>query len=462
VGRPCPQPQAREKLRNSSRGLSPESKASRLSVPRPGRMGALSSTRAIPGGWRQVALIGTMSIFGPLCIDMYLPALPEINRQMHASASVVQLTLTACLIGIAAGQLLLGPVSDRLGRRLPLLAGLAAFVVSSLGCAAAPNIYTLVGFRLIQGLGGAAGIVIARSIVRDLHSGAALARFFATLMLATGVGPVLAPQIGSWILSFTDWRGVFIVLALFGALLLFSAWWRIPETLPPHARLTGSVWSTLETMVSMVRDRVFLGYVLACGLGMGGTFAYVAGSSFVLQNVYGLSPLAYGLVFAVNAFGLIIGAQVSGRLAGPFGVSSLLTAGLVTMVAGGAVLFAVVSTRVVGLAGVIPALWVIMFASGFIAPNAAALAMQRYPGAAGSAAAVLGSFQFGVAAVIAPLAGVGGTRDATPMITLIPTLAVAATASRLLLAGPACAEDGRRRHLVGGRPTVRRDYGSRE
>ena len=278
--------------------------------------------------------------------------------------------------------------------------------------------------------------MIARSIVRDLHSGVALARFFATLMLATGVGPVFAPQIGSWILAVTDWRGVFWVLALFGTLLLVSAWWRVPETLPPAARLTGSVWSSLGTMTRVARDRVFLGYVLAGGLGMGGTFAYIAGSSFVLQDVYGLSALAYGLVFALCAFGMVIGAQVSGRLTGRLGAARLLTSGLVTMIAGGAVLFAAVSTRIGGLPAVIAALWAFMFGFGFVGPSAAALAMQRYPQAAGSAAAVLGSFQFGVAAIIAPLAGTGGTADATPMITLILVLPIAAVVCQVLLAAP--------------------------
>jgi DHA1 family bicyclomycin/chloramphenicol resistance-like MFS transporter len=389
----------------------------------------------MPIGWRQVALIGSITIVGPLCIDMYLPALPQITRDLHASASAVQLSLTACLIGIATGQLLFGPVSDRMGRRAPLLAGLTAFTVSSLACAVAPNIYVLTGCRLIQGLGGAAGIVIARSIVRDLYSGAALARFFATLMLAIGVGPILAPQIGSWILDFTDWRGVFVVLAIFGVLLVASAWWRVPETLPPDSRLTGSVGSTLRTMAGLTRDRVYVGYVLACGLAAGGTFAYIAGSSFVLQNIYGLSPTSYGLIFALNACGLIIGAQVSGYLVGRYGGSRLLTAGLVTMIVGGALLFVVVSSRIVGLAGVIPSLWIFMFGFGFVGPNAAALAMQHYPHAAGSAAAVLGSFQFGMAAVIAPLAGVGGTHDATPMITLILAMPIAAVVSRVLLAG---------------------------
>jgi DHA1 family bicyclomycin/chloramphenicol resistance-like MFS transporter len=387
-----------------------------------------------------VVLVGSLSIFGPLCIDMYLPALPRISRDLHASASAVQLTLTACLVGISMGQLLFGPISDRVGRRPPLLVGLVAFVASSFACAFAPNIYALAGCRLVQGMGGAAGIVIARSIVRDLHSGLPLIKFFSTLMLVTGLGPVLAPQIGSWILSFTTWRGVFLVLTVFGAVLLVSAWWRIPETLATNLRSPGGVRSALATMASVGRDRVFIGYALACGLGMGGVFAYIAGSSFVLQNVYGLSPQIYGLVFALNAVGLVIGAQVNGRLAGRLGASVLLTGGLVTMTVGGTLLLAVVTTAAVGLAGVVPSLFVVMFGFGFVGPNSLALAMQRYPQAAGAASAVLGSFQFVMAAVVAPLAGVGGVADALPMALLILTMPVAALGSRILLAGSGASE----------------------
>jgi DHA1 family bicyclomycin/chloramphenicol resistance-like MFS transporter len=376
-----------------------------------------------------------LSVFGPLCIDMYLPAFPDISRDLHASASAVQLTLTACLIGISFGQLLFGPISDRLGRRPPLLAGLAAFVASSVACAFSPNIYALAGFRLIQGLGGAAGIVISRSIVRDLHSGVALVRFFSTLMLMTGLGPVLAPQIGSATLAFTSWRGVFFVLAGFGALLFLTAWWRVPETLAPTMRASGSGWSSLATMVSIARDRVFLGYALACGLGVGATFAYIAGSSFVLQNVYGLSPGMYGLVFALNACGLITGSQLNGRWVGRFGASVLLTGGLVTMVAAGALLVAVVVSGVVGLAGVVPSMVLLTFGWGFVGPSALGLAMHRYPQSAGAASAVLGSFQFIIGSAIAPLAGAGGTADALPMALLMLTLPVAALASRLLLSG---------------------------
>ena len=390
-----------------------------------------------------MALVGTLSIFGPLCIDMYLPALPDISRQLHAGASGVQLTLTAVLIGISVGQLVLGPISDRVGRRPPLLIGLAAFIASSVACALAPNIYVLTGCRLVQGLGGAAGVVISRAIVRDLHSGVALVRFFSTLMLATGLGPVLAPQIGSWILAFTTWRGVFVVLAVFGAALLFTAWWRVPETLPPDRRATGTVWSTLAGMVSVARDRVFIGYALACGLGMSATFAYIAGSSFALQNVYGLSPQLYGLVFALNGCGMVLGAQVNGRLAARFGPSTLLTNGLITMTVAGTVLLTVVVTGAVGLVGVIPALFVVMYGFGFVGPNAVALALHRYPHAAGSASAVLGCFQFLMAAFIAPLAGIGGTFDAFPMALLILILPIAALGSRVLLAG-----------LGGSQPTI--------
>jgi DHA1 family bicyclomycin/chloramphenicol resistance-like MFS transporter len=382
-----------------------------------------------------VVVVGGLSVFGPLCIDMYLPGLPNISRDLHSSASEVQLTLTACMIGISLGQLLLGPVSDRLGRRPPLLAGLAAFVVSSVACGFAPNIYVLTGFRLIQGVGGAAGIVISRSIVRDLHSGVALVRFFSTLMLVTGLGPVLAPQIGSWALSFTTWRGVFLILAGFGMSLLVVAWWRVPETWPAQRRPSGPVSSALAPMVSIGRDRVFLGYALACGLGMGGMFAYIAGSSFVLQNVYGLSPQVYGIVFALNACGLIIGAQVNGRVVGRTGPSVLLTAGLVTMAVCGALLVLIVLSGGAGLAGVIASLFVAMFGWGFVGPNAVALALERYPQSAGAASAVLGSFQFLVASVAAPLAGVGGTADALPMAVLILALPAAGLACRVFLAG---------------------------
>jgi DHA1 family bicyclomycin/chloramphenicol resistance-like MFS transporter len=392
-------------------------------------------SRQVPTGWRLVVVVGCLSVFGPLCIDMYLPAFPSISRDLHASASQVQLTLTACLIGLSLGQLLFGPISDRLGRRPPLLAGLTAFVASSIACAFAPNVYVLAGFRVVQGLGGAAGLVISRSIVRDLRSGDALVRFFSTLMLMTGLGPLLAPQIGSVTLSVTSWRGIFLVLAAFGLLLLLTAWLRVPETLAPTLRASGTLRSTIATMISVARDRVFVGYALAQGLAVGATFAYIAGSSFVLQNVYGLSPGMYGIVFALNAGGLIVGAQVNGKLTGRYGPSVLLNSGLVMMITGGVVLVIIVASGVIGLAGVVPSMVLFMFGGGFVAPSALGLALQRYPQSAGAAAGLIGCFQFLIGAAIAPLAGTAGTADALPMAVLMLTLPIAGLAGRLLLAG---------------------------
>jgi len=389
--------------------------------------------RPPPTGWRLVALMGSLSIFGPLCIDMYLPALPEIDRQLHSSASAVQVTLTACMLGISVGQLVIGPMSDRLGRRAPLLAGLAIFVMSSVACAAAPNIYFLWVFRVLQGFGGAAGMVISRSIVRDLVSGLTLVRFFSTMMLATGLGPLLAPQIGSGVLSFTSWRGVFLVLAGFGAVLLWSAWLRIPETLPVDRRVAGGVRNTLGIMRKFAGDRQFVGCSLALSLGMGGIFSYIAGSSFVLQNVYGVSPRIFSLLFALNAVGLVIGSQLNGHLAQRHASSRLLNVGLVIMISGSAVFLVLVLSRSGGLLAVMPCLFAAMFGVGFVGPNAQAIALQRYPETAGSAAAVLGSVQFVMAATVAPLAGAGGSSDALPMALLLVSMPAAALVVRSAL-----------------------------
>ncbi len=391
----------------------------------------------LPVGWRLVFLLGTISVFGPLCIDMYLPALPGIGRDLHASASASQLTLTACLVGIAAGQLIIGPVSDRLGRRGPLLAGLAVFVLSSLLCALAPSIYALIVFRLFQGAGGASGIVISRSIARDLHSGDALARFFSALMLATGLGPVFAPQLGSWVLAFTNWRGIFAVLAVFGSVLMIVAWRRIPETLPSALRATGAVWSALRAMGAVISDRIFVGYSLACALAMGALFAYVSGSSFVLQNTFGLSARAYGLVFSVNAGAMVAGAQLSARLAGRLSARVLFAAGLAAMLAGSAAVLAVIAGHLAGLPALVPALMLMLAGWGMTSPNAIGLAIHRYPQAAGAASAVLGFLQFAVAAIVAPLPGLGGNSDPMPMAVLIFAFPLAAAACLLLLYQPA-------------------------
>ena len=237
-----------------------------------------------------VIMLGGLTAFGPLSIDMYLPALPSMARDFASPTSQVQLTLAACLAGLALGQLLAGPVSDTLGRRVTLLVGLAAYAVASLMCIFAPSMYALVVLRLVQGLAGAVGIVIARAIVRDLHSGVAAARLFSTLMIVSGLAPILAPLVGGQLLLVTSWRGVFFTLAIISLVLLFVVTLNLPETLPSHRRRDGGLRETFITFWQLATDRIFIGYALACGLGFGAMFAYISGSPFVLQNIYGISP----------------------------------------------------------------------------------------------------------------------------------------------------------------------------
>lgn len=387
----------------------------------------------VPRGWRLVLIIGGLSIFGPLCIDMYLPSLPRISRDLHASTSTVQLSITGCLVGIAVGQLVIGPISDREGRRSPLLVGICIFVLSSLACALVSSIYLLDGFRFAEGFGGAAGIVIARAIVRDLFAGATAARFFSTLMLVTGLGPILAPQIGAEILRVTSWRGVFLALAIIASVLLLTALLKVPETLPLERRRPGGLRSTIRTLSKVGRDRSFVGYALVGSLGFGAIFAYIAGSPFVLQDIYGLSPQVFGLAFALNAGGLVLGAQINGHLVRRLGSGPLLSFGLIVMAAGSLTLLGAVCTRWGGLAAVLTSLFVVLFGLGFLNPNAMALAMQSHPDAAGTASALFGSAQFLIGAAVAPLVGVAGNHNAIPMGIVMAGLTAGAVAVRLIV-----------------------------
>lgn len=382
--------------------------------------------------WRLVLVIGALSLFGPLCIDMYLPSLPQISRDLHAATWAVQLSITGCLIGIALGQLVVGPISDRVGRRPPLMVGIGAFVVSSLACAAVPDALSLDVLRLIQGLSGAAGIVIARALVRDLYSGVQAARFFSALMLVTGLGPILAPQVGAMILRFTSWRGIFVTLAIAGSVLLVVSFFKVPEGLPPERRGSGGIRSVAASLMSVGRDRSVVGYTLIGSLGFGAVFAYVAGSPFVLQDIYGLSPQVFGLVFALNGAALVLGAQVNGRLVHRVGSERLLTTGTLVMAAGGLAFLGAATTGLGGLAGVLASLFVVLFGAGFINPNALTLTMQHRPDAAGSASALYGCSQFVLGAAMAPLVGVGGDHDALPMAIVLCLLASGAASLQLL------------------------------
>jgi MFS transporter, DHA1 family, multidrug resistance protein len=374
---------------------------------------------------RRVVVLGSLTAFGPLSIDMYLPALPALSADLATGASQVQLTLTACLAGLAAGQLVTGPLSDSAGRRRPVLAGLGLYAVASLLCAVAPSVQALIALRAVQGAAGGASVVIARAIVRDLYAGDAAARFFARLMLVNGLAPILAPVIGGQLLRVTSWRGVFVVLAAIGFGLLGVALAGVGESLPLARRRAGGLGRALASFGDLLRDRCYLGYVLSCGLAMGAMFAYIAGTPFVLEGVYRVSPQAFSVVFGLNALGIVAAGQLSGRLVGRVPPARLLAAGLLASSVGGAALLVAAATGP-GLPAILPALFVVVASIGLIVPNATALALRDHPEAAGSASALLGLAQFVIGGAVAPLVGLAGTRTALPLAAIVAALSATA------------------------------------
>jgi DHA1 family bicyclomycin/chloramphenicol resistance-like MFS transporter len=374
-----------------------------------------------------IVILGSMVAIGPLSIDMYLPGLPQITRSLHAQAAEVQLTLTAVVVGLALGQLVAGPLSDRIGRRRPLVAGLLAYAGVSVLCALAPTVTVLTGLRLLQGLAGGAGIVIGRAVVRDLYAGAAAARLFSSLMLVTGLAPILAPVIGAQVLKVTDWQGIFVVLAGLALAIVTLAAVALPETLPPARRDRGGLPQTLATLRGLLTQRMFMGYALTAALAFGALFAYIAGSSFVLQEVYGLSPQAFSLAFGANGLGLVVGSQINARLVGRFGPGFLLRRALLVIVTAAAALVAVVAIDL-GVWPVIIATFVVMSSLSFVMPNSTALALADQAKVAGTASALLGVIQFLVGGLAAPLVGLGGTGSALPMVIVMLSLATGAVA----------------------------------
>jgi DHA1 family bicyclomycin/chloramphenicol resistance-like MFS transporter len=380
-----------------------------------------------------VVVLGSLTAFGPLSIDMYLPGLPAMAHSFHASASEAQLTLTACLVGLALGQLLAGPLSDRLGRRRPLLLGVAAYSAASLLCALSPSVHVFTGLRLVQGLAGAAGIVISRAAVRDLYSGVEAARFFSILMLVNGLAPILAPVIGGQLLKVTSWRGVFVTLAVIGFLLFVATVGGLSETLPVERRRGDGLRATVATMHALLRDTVFVGYALASGLSFAAMFAYIAGSPFVLEDIYGVSPQVFSAVFAANACGIVAASQLNHRLLAHATPRALLRIALLAAAAGGIALLTVVLVGGLGVWAVLVPLFVVVSMVGMVMPNSTALALTDHPDAAGSASALLGMLQFVIGAGAAPLVGVAGKHTAVPMAVMIAVLSVGALAAMGLL-----------------------------
>lgn len=375
-------------------------------------------TASRPGNSRAylVVFLGILAAFGPFVTDLYLPALPDVMTHFHSSVAIAQLSLTACMVGLAAGQLIIGPLSDKFGRKTPLSVCMVIFTLSSVGIMMAPDIRWLIALRLVQGLSSAGGVVIARAAAADLYEGEEMKRFFALLMTVNGIAPIIAPVAGSLLLQLTDWRGIFICLTVLG-LALTTASLAFVEPLELPRRLTGSVMRSYASFLPIVKNRTFMLLAATLTFLTAALFAYISASSFIFQKHYGFSALVYGLYFALNAAGFALGAHFSGRLSGPVAVR----VGAISAVAISIALFAATVTGA-GFWIVETLYFAYMICYGLVMPSASALAIDLERQNAGSASAMIGFFPFFICGVVSPLTGIGNTFVTTSAIMLACSL----------------------------------------
>src|SRR4051812_29958056 len=364
-------------------------------------------------GFRFILLLGLLDAFGPLGIDMYLPAFPQIERDLKAPGGAMQLTLSLFLAGLAVGQLICGPISDRLGRRRPLLFGSAAFAAASLVCAFTRSIEALIVARFVMGLAGSTGMVVARAVVRDSFEEAESARVYSMLMLVIGVAPIISPSVGGWLMAYGGWGSIFWALAGFACLCGVAVAVDLPETHPPGRRTRDNAGDLARRYAGMIVDRRFMGYAAPVSLALGLIFAYVASAPSLFMQFYGLSPNAFNLIFAANAVGLIGAAQVNRRLTRIYDTHAILRSACLVN-AGACLLLPVLAwTGAGGFPAFLADVFVCLATVGLILPNAAAAAMAPFPHQAGAASALLGMLQFAVGAATGAIVGV--FHDGTPL-----------------------------------------------
>jgi DHA1 family bicyclomycin/chloramphenicol resistance-like MFS transporter len=373
---------------------------------------SLRSRKSGPPVWRLVLLLGLLDTFGPLGIDMYLPAFPQIEQQLQAPPGAMPQTLSVFLLGLAIGQLICGPVSDWLGRRVPLLYGSAAFALASAGCVLAGSIESLILARFIMGLAGATGMVIARAVVRDMFDETESAQVYSLLMLVIGIAPIVSPSVGSWLMTFGDWTLIFWSMALFGLVCGVAVLFDLPETLPVERRVVPSLPKVFRQYGKMLVDFRYLGYTLPAGLALGEIFAYVATAPNLFMKMFGLSPTLFTIAFAGNAMGLIGMAQVNRRLTRRMSSHAILTCAALANAVVTLLLALLAWTHFGGMPLFLVALFFSLGTLGLILPNAGAAAMAPYPDHAGAASALLGTLQFVVGSVTGAL--VGFLDDGTP------------------------------------------------
>jgi DHA1 family bicyclomycin/chloramphenicol resistance-like MFS transporter len=367
-----------------------------------------------------------LTAFGALSTDMYLPGLPTIARELHTDVAAAQQTLAVFFLGMALGQVLYGPISDRLGRRRPLLFGCALYALAGIGCALAPSIQSLVALRFVQALGACAGTVIGRSIVRDLFDQRESARMYSLLMLMMGVAPITAPSIGGQILVALGWRAIFLALSGFGFACVAAVLCGLSETLPPERRARSRLGAAFRTYSKLFIDRRYMGFTVASALAIGSMFAYIVGSPFVFIELHGVRPDRYGLLFGTNAVGLVLASQFNRWLLRRYSSLAILRTGLAIMGASGLLLATITAVGVGSFPGMLALLFSCVASNGLVQPNAIALAMAPHGRQAGSASALLGAFQMATAAAVGALIGLLHNGTALPMVGVIATCVTAA------------------------------------
>jgi len=371
-----------------------------------------------------VLILGALASLGPLCTDLYLPALPELTAQLHANTAAGQLSLTAGLFGLGAGQLLLGPLSDTKGRIYPLIGSLLVLFIASIACALAQSSDQLIAARLIQGLAGGGGAVLSRAVARDLYSGHALTHFFSLLMLVNGVAPIVAPVLGGALLGIMSWRGIFVVLAIISLLLLAASLLGLTETLPREKRVQGTLGNVFSSLAGLFGNRQFMGLCLTQGFIMAGMFAYIGASPFVLQEIYQLSPQQFSLCFAINGIGLIVAAQLASLFSRRYGEMAVLKCALGIAAIASILLVVACSVHAPLLILLVPLFFSVIIVS-IVGTSAGSLAMQSHGDQAGSASALLGVSMFALGGISVPLTGIGGTSALTMGLTIVSCYLIA-------------------------------------
>jgi DHA1 family bicyclomycin/chloramphenicol resistance-like MFS transporter len=383
----------------------------------------------MPSRVQLIFVLGALTAFGPFTTDMYLPAFTALARDLNASEIAVQATLSTFLVGLALGQLVIGPLADRHGRRTPLLIGLVIYIAAAAACALSPNIESLWVARFAQSIGTCAAIVIARATVRDLYSGADGAHFLSMLMLVLGTAPIVGPPLGSVILEVYSWRGIFWFHTAIGTAALIAVVFALPETLPAKKRARGGILSVLKGYVALLQDRRYIAPTLAADCVFAGLFAFLAAGPFILIDVYGLTPQQFAFLFSFNAFGFVVGTQINARLVRRYGPARMLTGALFVYFAAAIAMLVSVMSGFGGFVGLAVPLFVLFATVGAAPTNALALAQEHYPHMAGSATALFGAIQFGIGASIGVLVGLLYDGTAFPMAAII---AVAATVSLIV------------------------------